>query len=176
MGHIHTKPGEHDHTASAFIVNVSSGEPKIILHMHKKLHKLLQFGGHIETLETPWQAVTHEILEESGYEMSQLKILQPKGRLEVAPGSVVHPAPIYHQTHPFSEDHFHTDVAYAFVTTEEPLHPVADDELGLLREFTRQELVELPDDEIFESVRSACIYVFDVCLPEWEQLETSTFV
>jgi hypothetical protein len=49
MAHIHTEPGQHDFTASAFIIRLDRlderGQPKLLLHKHKKLHKLLQFGG-----------------------------------------------------------------------------------------------------------------------------------
>jgi len=50
-------------------VKITEGaEPRIILHKHRKLNKLLQFGGHVELDETPWQAVLREIAEESGYD------------------------------------------------------------------------------------------------------------
>jgi 8-oxo-dGTP pyrophosphatase MutT (NUDIX family) len=56
MPHIHTGPGEHDHTASAVIIRNESDGPKVLLHLHKKLNRLLQPGGHVELHETPWQA------------------------------------------------------------------------------------------------------------------------
>lgn len=46
MAHIHTNPGEHDLTASAFIVRDDFAKPRLMLHMHKKLGVLLQPGGH----------------------------------------------------------------------------------------------------------------------------------
>lgn len=62
-------------------------EPRIILHKHRKLKMLLQFGGHVELDETPWQAVLREIAEESGYDKNQLKLLQPcYNRLTSLPG------------------------------------------------------------------------------------------
>jgi len=63
MAHIHTQPGQHDHTASAYIVRTDFDEPKIMLHLHRKIGKYLQFGGHVELHETPWQAVVHELRE-----------------------------------------------------------------------------------------------------------------
>ncbi len=53
MAHIHTQPGQHDHTASAYIFRVDFDEPKLVLHLHRKINKYLQFGGHIELHETP---------------------------------------------------------------------------------------------------------------------------
>lgn len=70
MPHIHTEPGQHDLTVSAYIVRMDLPEPAIILHKHRKLNKWLQFGGHVEPHENPWQAVQREIREESGYELS----------------------------------------------------------------------------------------------------------
>jgi len=53
MSHIHTNPGEHDQTVSAFIIRTDTAEPELLLHVHKKLGVLLQPGGHIELNETP---------------------------------------------------------------------------------------------------------------------------
>src|SRR5437879_1527745 len=102
MPHIHTKPGQHDHTASAYIVRIDGKEPKILLHKHKKSGKYQQFGGHIELDETPWQAVLHEIKEESGYDAKQLMLLQPKERLKSLGDADQHPVPVCHNTHTFS--------------------------------------------------------------------------
>lgn len=146
MGHIHTKPGEHDHTASAYVFRLDGNEPRVILHLHKKLHRYMQFGGHIETTENPWQAIIHELLEESGYEMSQLKILQPQQRLKNDGGEKLHPVPIYHNTHEFSKSHLHTDVCYAFVTDQEPKHIVGEHESTKIKLFNKQELMNLSDE------------------------------
>ena len=54
MPHIHNQPGQHDICVSGYIVKITEGaEPRIILHKHRKLNKLLQFGGHVELDETP---------------------------------------------------------------------------------------------------------------------------
>ncbi len=175
MAHIHTKPGQHDHTASAFIVRTDFSEPKLMLHMHKKIHSYLQFGGHIELHETPWQAITHEIREESGYVIDKLKLLQPKRRLQSLTNVVLHPMPIYHNTHNFSETHFHTDVAYAFVADQKPSVKLDASESSEMLLVSRQELVDLSSDHIFESVREAGLFVFDHCLPHWEVVDQSNF-
>ena len=176
MPHIHTKPGEYDHTASTFLVRTDGKEPKIMLHQHKKLGRYMQFGGHIETNETPWEAVTHELLEESGYEMGQMKVLQPGQRMQAAPGGKLHPVPIYHTSHQFNDDdHYHTDVAYALVTGEEPLHEVVPEEKTEIILLTRDELVKMPEDRVFPSVREAALFVFDVCLKEWQETDPSIF-
>lgn len=175
MPHLHTKPGEHDHTASAFIVRLDRGEPKLLLHMHKKLAKFLQFGGHIETHETPWEAVVHEIREEAGYDIDQLKVLQPKQRLRNSSGAKLHPIPVYHNTHPFNETHFHTDVAYVMVAREAPRLHIAQGESEEIIEVTRDELAQIPADKIFESVRNPGFFIFDVCLREWDEVSPHEF-
>lgn len=99
MAHIHTNPGEHDLTTSAFVVRDDLETPKLLLHMHKKLHVLLQPGGHVELREDPWQAITHELKEESGYALEELEILSPK-----APNAKLHPVPVVVNTHNFDDE------------------------------------------------------------------------
>lgn len=40
MSHIHTKPGQHDFTASAFIIRTDGTEPRAMVHMHKKTSQI----------------------------------------------------------------------------------------------------------------------------------------
>ena len=175
MPHIHTRPGEHDLTASAFVIRTDFAEPRIMLHMHKKLNVYLQFGGHVETDEDPWQAVAHEVQEESGYDISQLKVLQPKDGIKRLSGIKLHPSPIYLNTHNFDETHYHTDIGFAFVTDEEPAHALGGEESQEILLLSRQEMVDLPPEQTTESVRDAVLYVFDVCLPGWDATDTSNF-
>lgn len=175
MPHLHTKPGEHDHTASAFIIRLDGDEPRIVLHMHKKLNRLLQFGGHVETLENPFQAVIHEIREESGYELDQLQLLQPVERVKAVTGAILHPVPLCHNTHPFNDEHFHTDSGYAFVTEESPRNAVEKDESADIRLLSRDQLADLPEDQTFESVRTPALFMFDVCLDKWERVDPALF-
>ena len=63
-------------TISAWIMRRQDGEVKALVHRHRKLHIWLQPGGHIEHTENPWQALAHELREETGYELSQLRVLQ----------------------------------------------------------------------------------------------------
>lgn len=176
MPHIHTKPGQHDHTASGFIVRIDREEPKVLLHVHKLIGKYLQFGGHIELDENPWQTVKHEIMEESGYAIEQLKILQPKFYPKrKAKDTKHHPFPISHNTHPFNDKHWHTDVCYAFVAEDEPKHSVADNESGIIKDFTRQEILDLTDKEIFDNLKETCLFIFDECLPNWNKLDPKVF-
>ncbi len=176
MSHIHTGAGEHDTTASAFIVYMGGTEAAVLLHRHKKLGMWLQFGGHVELKEDPWQAITHEVSEESGYEMSQLKLLQPDNMLSHLPDTVLHPYPLYVQTHRFKDiDHYHTDIGFAFTTTEMPASSPAEDETPDFSPFTKAELIALPAGEIPENVRATCIFLLDVCIRTWSVVDTAAF-
>lgn len=177
MPHIHTNPGDHDHTASAFLFRIDGDEPRVILHMHKKLGRLLQFGGHVEVQETPWQAVAHELTEESGYELTQCRLLQPKLRIKHLTDVIQHPVPLAEYTHRFSKIHSHIDRGYVLVTTEEPKHDIAPNESQDIRMLTRAELVRLGDDVIVPNVREVALFVMDEILSsdQWEAVDPLQF-
>jgi 8-oxo-dGTP pyrophosphatase MutT (NUDIX family) len=140
MPHIHTAPNQHDITVSAYIVRVDGTEPKVLVHMHRKFHKLLQVGGHVELDETPWASVAHELLEESGYTLEELDILQPDAERVIAEGAVVHPVPVLSNTHKIGDSHFHSDFCYAFVAKSGPHNRMAEGESEDLRWLTLAEL------------------------------------
>lgn len=169
MGHLNTATGEHDATASAYIVRLDFDEPKIMLHKHKKLGIYLQFGGHVERKENPWDAIMHEIAEESGYLPGQLKVLQPPTRLSKLDGAILHPYPIVLNTHQYGEqDHFHSDIVWAFVTDQEPAGRLAQDESSDIRIFSRKELLALPENQISVIARQIALAILETYLNSWE--------
>lgn len=175
MSHIHTEPGQHDVTASAFIIRTNGDEPRAMLHMHKKLGKYLQFGGHVELHENPWQAVTHEIQEESGYTLDELELLQPYARIKVAGDTILHPVPITLNTHAFSKiDHYHSDIGFAFVASKPPKASPAENESQEMVLFTATELKELPKDKIPDNVRHTFLFAMAECLKNWEHVPAKT--
>lgn len=162
MPHIHTNPGERDMTVSAYIVRLEAGaEPRCLVHMHRKIGKLLQVGGHIDLDQTPWQAVAAELGEEAGYELSQVDVLQPTAeRIADDMGHVVHPVPFTLNTHNVGNDHHHSDICYGFVTTEEPARSVADGESDDLRWHTLAELKEgAVRDEVLPDIVGSYAYL-----------------
>lgn len=177
MPHIHTQDGQHDLTVSMYIIRTDFEQPKLMLHMHKKVNVWLQFGGHVELNENPWQAVEHELLEETGYEFSQLKLLQPQDRLlELNTGhAILHPQPAYVNTHPIATPdlkgakHYHIDLGYVFVTDQEPKHELAAGESSTIKLFTRAELDGI-QDKTWDDTLTICRHIFDVCLPKWEEV------
>lgn len=172
MPHIHTKPGQHDHTVSAYIIRLDGDEPRILLHRHKKMGVYMQFGGHVELNETPWQAISHELWEESGYSLGQLSILQPKQRITKLTRSTSHPQPVNINTHSVDSEgkHFHTDVVYAFVTYENPRSTPGDGESSDIRSFTKAELQSLSPQEVFENVREIGQFILEGPLNNWDKI------
>ena len=179
MAHLHTQPGEHDLTVSAYIVRRDSqDEPRLLLHRHRKLNKLMQIGGHVEVTETPWQALAHEIAEESGYQLHQLQVLQPPVKpLVDLPGTATHPLPVHVGTHPFQilQDHWHTDLAFAFVTDEAPQGLPRDGESQDLTWLARAAMEALTDQETIPDVQVIGLYVLDECLPHWQPRPTTDY-
>lgn len=175
MAHIHTGNGEHDLTASAFVVRDDFPEPRLLLHMHKKLGVLLQPGGHVELTENPWQAIEHELREETGYSFDELQILQPKDRLQSISRAVLHPMPVVMNTHNFDAEgaHKHTDISFAFLAHAAPAAEPADGESRDIRWVSGKELADLDDAEIFENVREIGQYVLTHVVSKWEAVDIS---
>lgn len=176
MAHIHTDPHQYDLTASAYIIRLDTAEPRLMLHKHKKLNKYLQFGGHVELNENPWSAVSHEINEESGYAMGQLKLLQPSIQPVRISQGVIHPHPVATLSVQFGDsDHYHTDIAYAFVTREQASGSINKDESADIRTFTATELAALPASDIPENVREIGLYILEECLANWVETDCASF-
>lgn len=123
MPHIHTGEGEHDLTASAFIIREFNGLFAILFHKHKKIGRIMMPGGHVELTETPFQAVIREIAEETGYFRSQLHPMERTLRTGSL-GFINHedPQPFHMNTHKIQDNptHFHTDLSYVFFVNEDP--------------------------------------------------------
>lgn len=174
MPHIHRGPGEHDLTASAFVVRDDFEEPKLLLHMHKVLNKLLQPGGHVEPHENPWKAIEHELYEEAGYTFGELEVLQPKDRLMSLSGAALHPVPIVVNTHNFKESNFHkhTDISFAFLAHAAPQFQPACGESKDLRWLNLDELNSLDETHIIENIREIGNFVLQHVYPNWERTPT----
>ena len=177
MAHIHTNFGEHDLTASAFIVRDDLSEPQILLHMHKKLNVLLQPGGHVELSEDPWQAIEHELREEAGYTFDELEVLQPKDRMHSLSGTKLHPMPLNINTHKFDSEgaHRHTDMSFAFLAHAAPNLLPADGESKDVRWVTSEQLSSLDSSLVFDNVREIGQFVLTTVLKDWERVSTKAY-
>ena len=175
MAHIHTGENQHDHTVSGFIfLKDEYGVPHLLLHMHRKVGKLLQIGGHIELDENPWDAIKHELAEETGYDVEQLSIYQPVERLINLPNAIVHPVPVVVNTHNYESgdtSHRHIDTVYAFLATSLPKNLPESGESNDIRWFTKHQLRRLSLDETTANAKAIGEYIFEHVIPNWK-LET----
>jgi 8-oxo-dGTP diphosphatase len=179
MPHIHTQHGEYDHTVSAYIVDISGDEPRLLLHMHKKYGRLFQPGGHIELNENAWQAIEHELLEETGYDFDQLRIIQPKYLEKLVLSNtekVMHPVQFLYNSHPVNDDHFHSDAVYLFTVTEPPRHTPGEGESTDLRWVSLEDINKLTEEDLSSMVIDAAAIAFEAATSgEWSSLPTSHF-
>lgn len=174
MPHIHTQPGQIDVTVTMYLFRWRDDVLEMMLHMHKKLNKLLPIGGHIELDETIWRAVAHEMEEESGYELSRVKLLQPKLRLASLDDAVIHPQPVVVNTHEITKGHFHSDSAYAFLVDGQPTKTLAENESSDIRWMTMEDIDKLSDAEIYSNVSEICHFIVDN-FSEWDIVETNSY-
>ncbi len=91
-------------TGSAVVV----GRRGTVLHLHKRLHRWMQPGGHIDPGEAPWEAAHRESEEETGLTLS-------------------HPAPgprlIHLDVHDAAKGHTHLDLRYLLLAPDEDPSP-----------------------------------------------------
>ncbi|MDR2930681.1 MAG: NUDIX domain-containing protein [Propionibacteriaceae bacterium] len=176
MAHLHTEPGQYDLTVSMYVISTQP-EPRLLLHQHKVLHKLMQPGGHVELTETPWQCVAHELVEETGFDLDQLQILQPMIRPPALPGDVLHPQPICLRSFPYGSGstHFHTDLAFGFIADQEPRHPVGPGESDQFVWASRADLISLSPNATYEDARTLGVFIIDEILPAWQAIPTAHF-
>lgn len=94
-------------TASAIVV--TDDRRRALLHLHKRLNKWLQPGGHIDAGELPWEAALREAREETGLPV-QL----------VGPVGIEGPPLLHVDVHAGPKGHTHLDVRYL---VESPMVP-----------------------------------------------------
>jgi 8-oxo-dGTP pyrophosphatase MutT (NUDIX family) len=116
-------------SATVYVINVIDGEPKVLLHMHKKHHHWYGLGGHVENNEDPVEAAIREAKEEAGIDVT---IFSPKKnllRLDWA-NELIAPVLLFDQKIDAREnepEHRHTDCIY-FGTTGDPSKVVMQEE------------------------------------------------
>lgn len=176
MPHIHTEPGHHDLTTTAFIVRTDGRNAYGLMHRHRKLGMLLPVGGHVELIENPWAAVIHEIKEESGYDINQLTVLQPVERVLRMDGVKSHPVPLFLQTHRFSPDaeHYHVDVGFAFITSQQPVSPPSEGESSELLWLTNDD-IQARKNEMPADVAQIFDFVLTTAVKSWQRVSPSAF-
>jgi len=95
-------------TGSAVVV----GRRGTVLHRHKRLHRWMQPGGHIDPDEAPWEAALRESEEETG-----LVLRHPDDG----------PRLIHLDVHDAANGHTHLDLRYLLVAPDEDPSPPPDE-------------------------------------------------
>jgi len=177
MGHINERAGEHDTTVSFFIIRTDGDEPRAVYHRHRRLGVLTMFGGHVELHQSPWMAAMAELVEETGYDPSQLAVLQPDVRMSFITRADVHPVPAVSHTAPYPGDvpHFHSDSMYTFVTDQEPSGTPGEGESTEVELFTAHELAGGPIEGMPEKWREIGFHMLTRVYGTWTPVPLTSY-
>lgn len=121
-------------TASAVVV----GARGTVLHLHRRLGRWLQPGGHVETGEDPAQAAVRESREETG-----LALAHPDGG----------PQLVHLDVHP-AAGHVHLDLRYVLLAPDDEPSP-GPGESPHARWFAWDEAEAIADDALVGALRRA---------------------
>ena len=133
-----TRPFDRDadpvhFTASAIVI----GPRGVLLHLHKRIRRWLQPGGHIDPGETPIEAALREAGEETG-----LPVTLAGGQ----PG-------LFHlDVHTAYAGHIHLDLRYLLEAPDRDPAP-ADGESQEVAWFGREAAEELADEALLDALR-----------------------
>ena len=122
-------------TGSAVVV----GRRGIVLHIHKRLHRWLQPGGHLEPGEGPWDAALRESHEETG-----LVVAHPVGG----------PRLVHVDVHSAAKGHTHLDLRYLLLAPDrDPAPPPGESPQA--RWFGWAEATAVADEALVGALRAA---------------------
>jgi 8-oxo-dGTP pyrophosphatase MutT (NUDIX family) len=122
-------------TGSAVVV----GEQGTILHLHKRLGRWMQTGGHLEPGEMPYEAALRESEEETGLVLSH-----PESG----------PRLLHLDVHEAAEGHTHLDLRYLLIGPDkEPAPPPGESPHA--RWFSWPEALEIADAALVGALRAA---------------------
>ena len=116
-------------TGSAIV----AGRRGTVLHLHKRLQRWMQPGGHLDPGEAPWDAAKREGEEETG-----LALDHPAGG----------PRFVHVDVHLAAEGHTHLDLRYLLLAPDDDDPSPPEGESPLARWYTWDEAAELADDAL----------------------------
>lgn len=120
-------------TGSAIVV----GPRGTVLHLHKRLHRWMQPGGHLDAGETPWGAALRESVEETGL------------ALQHADGA---PHLVHLDVHPAARGHTHLDLRYLLTAPDrDPTPPPGESQQ--VQWFSWAEAIDAADDALVDALR-----------------------
>lgn len=97
-------------TSTAYVVARVDGEPKVLLHFHKKLGSWLPPGGHLEENESPEECALREVMEETGLKIGLLAE-KPFKEIEDSHCAVML-QPALTLLEKIGDDHYHMDFTF----------------------------------------------------------------
>jgi 8-oxo-dGTP pyrophosphatase MutT (NUDIX family) len=122
-------------TASAIVV----GRRGVVLHRHRRLHRWMQPGGHIDPGEKPEEAALRESVEETG-----LVLAHPSAGAEI----------LHVDVHPAAAGHVHLDVRYLLWAADaDPAPPPGESQE--VAWFTWPEAEDLADEALVGALAAA---------------------
>ncbi len=122
-------------TVSAIVV----GPRGVVLHRHRRLHRWLQPGGHVEPGELPEEAVLREVREETG-----LGVAHRAGS----------PCLVHVDVHDAADEHVHLDLRYLVDAEDREPRP-APGESPEAAWFSWDEASAIADEALVGALRSA---------------------
>jgi 8-oxo-dGTP pyrophosphatase MutT (NUDIX family) len=123
-------------TGSAII----SGSRGTVLHLHKRLQRWMQTGGHVDPGETPWDAALRESREETGLPLTH-----------------AHDTPrlVHLDVHPAARGHTHLDLRYLLLSPDrDPTPPPGESQE--VRWFSWDEARALADEALVDAIDRSC--------------------
>jgi len=122
-------------TASAVVV----GRRGVLLHLHRRLHRWLQPGGHLDAGERPEDGARRECREETG-----LAVHHPPGG----------PVLVHVDVHGAADDHVHLDLRYLVLGPDADPDPPPDESQDVAW-FSWDDAGSLADEALVGALRSA---------------------
>ncbi len=148
-----------------YVVDRSGGEPRVLLLKHKKIRSWLPPGGHLEENELPHEGALRELEEETGLKAVLAGGNEPE---KMKPNAWMLPSPHHMQLEEIEpRTHYHIDFVY-FATPQGSTEIIDNENHGQIRWFTQDELMIIPEEDIFIEARKWALEALEWSLASGE--------